>query len=170
MGDAHMIADYAKHLGVTRFKRRACVAKYVLAALAASVAMSGYSPASAKWRWPYPTWPVDIHSDPAFANYKTLVVSYLRQHSRHHRTHACVIGLRSSYGTTAWVIWRGGGKLILYPEGETDLNLSNRQLSLSKDVVATDEQVGTSTYLVSRPWVNWLERQCSVHGRRVTVN
>jgi hypothetical protein len=60
------------------------------------------------------------------------------------------------------ILWQGGG--------DVDLNLSNRLLSLRRDVVATDEATGTSTYLTSRPWVAELERKCARYGRYVTVN
>ncbi len=70
----------------------------------------------------------------------------------------------------AYVIWRGGGKLIIWYGGPDDFSWRPGTIDLATDVVATKELVGTSTYLVDRPWVNNLERQCARHGRTVTVN
>lgn len=81
-----------------------------------------------------------------------------------------MIGLGGDGYEIAWVIWHGGGRLVLWEENTEGLKNSRRDLSLSKDVVATQAEIGTSTYLVDRPWVNNLERQCAAFGRYVAVN
>jgi hypothetical protein len=106
-----------------------------------------------------------------FSNYRSVVRRYLRQQSPRRAARACVIGLGGGvHDSLAWVIWRGGGRLILWEgEGENDLTRSRRYLSFKDDVVATDEAVGSSTYLVGRPWLNALERECARSGRVVAV-
>jgi len=115
--------------------------------------------------------PFDIASRAAFADYRQVVGSYLRQKRGQAGSQACVVGLtRGSRDTdVTWVIWRDGDRLIRWFAGENNLELSSRNLSLTDDVVPTDADVGSSTYLVSRPWVNELERLCAAHGQRVTT-
>jgi hypothetical protein len=56
-------------------------------------------------------------------------------------------------GKAIWILELGGTKqkhwdtVVLFPKGGT-------RVDFDTDVVSRDEDVGTSTYLVSRPWVN----------------
>ena len=68
-----------------------------------------------------------------------------------------------------WVIWREGDRVIRWFAGEDNLDLSPRNLSLTNDIVPTDADIGTSTYLESQPWVDELERLCEEHGHGVTA-
>lgn len=115
--------------------------------------------------------PFDLGTRPEFSNYQDVVGSHLRQKAAGADSQACVIGLtRGSRDTEAvWIIWREGDRLIRWFAGEDNLELSSRNLSLTDDIVPTDADVGSSTYLVSRPWVDELEGLCEDHGRRVTV-
>lgn len=115
--------------------------------------------------------PFDLGTRAEFSGYQEVVGSYLRQKASGANTQACVIGLtRGPRDTEAvWIIWRKGYRLIRWFAGETNLDLSSRNLSLTKDVVPTDADVGSSTYLVSRAWVDELERLCEDHGRRVKI-
>ncbi len=111
----------------------------------------------------------DLDRSRYFSNYRAVVSRYLRQQSPQKPARACVIGLGGGVqNSLAWVIWRSGGRLILWQgEGDDDLTHSPRYLSYQDDVVATDADVGTSTYLVSRRWVAALERKCAQSGRYV---
>lgn len=113
--------------------------------------------------------PFELETRPDFSEYQEVVGSYLRQRAAGGKTQACVIGLtRGPRNTEAvWIIWREGDRLIRWFSGENNLDLSSRNLSLIKDVVPTDSDVGSSTYLVSRPWVEELERLCEAHGYHV---
>lgn len=113
--------------------------------------------------------PFDLGTRPEFSNYQEVVGSYLRQKAVGADTQACVVGLtRGSRETEAvWIIWRKGDRLIRWFAGENNLDLSSRNLSLTDDVVPTDADIGSSTYLVSRPWVDELERVCEAHGHQV---
>lgn len=116
--------------------------------------------------------PFDLKTRPHFSSYQNVVGSYLRREALGEDSHACVVGLTRGGRDTdvVWVIWRGGDRLIRWFPGENNLELSSRNLSLTEDVVPTDADIGTSTYLESRPWVNELERLCEKHGRRVSAN
>lgn len=115
--------------------------------------------------------PFDLMTRPAFADYQEVVGSYLRQEAPNENTHACVVGLTQGAHDTdmVWVIWREGDRLIRWYSGEDKLELSPRNLSLTDDIVPTDADIGSSTYLESRPWVNELERLCGSHGRHVST-
>lgn len=113
--------------------------------------------------------PFDLGTRADFSGYQEVVGSYLRQKAAGASTQACVIGLtRGPRDTEAvWIIWRKGDRLIRWFAGENNLDLSSRNLSLTEDVVPADSDVGSSTYLVSRAWVDELERLCEDHGHRV---
>lgn len=114
--------------------------------------------------------PFDLGTRPEFSGYQEVVGPYLSREAAGANTQACVIGLtRGRRDTEAvWIIWRKGDRLIRWFSGENDLDLSSRNLSLTDDVVPTDADVGSSTYLVSQAWVDELERLCKDHGHRVT--
>lgn len=141
---------------------------YALAACSVLAMMPGCSPASTNR--PTPPIPFDVRKHRYFSTYDSVVGSYLREHSPHRKAQACVTGLGGDGYEIAWVIWRGGDRLVLWEENTEGLKHSRRDLSLSEDVVATQAEIGTSTYLVDRQWVNNLERQCAAFGRYVTVN
>lgn len=116
--------------------------------------------------------PFDLKTRPHFSSYENVVGSYLRRVAPGQDSHACVVGLTLGGRDTdaVWVIWRGGDRLIRWFPGEDILELSARNLSLIDDIVPTDADIGTSTYLESRTWVNELESLCREHGRRVSAN
>ena len=116
--------------------------------------------------------PFDLQTRPQFSSYQDVIGSYLRKQAPREDSHACVVGLTRGGRDTdmVWVIWRGGDRLLRWFPGENDLELSSRNLSLTDDIVPTDADIGASTYLESRAWVNELERLCEQHGRRVPTN
>jgi len=91
--------------------------------------------------------------------------------------HFCIIGYRGNGGhKIALVHWRERRRLIFWfggsdPEYRSDSIVdSNRQLDLDKDVVPTDADVGSSTYLISRTWLDRKLRDCAAKGKRYVVN
>ena len=144
--------------------------KWLVVFSALVVSMS--STCLARYRNPYQLKTFEIKGSRYFSDYNSIVSRYLREKSPRRWTRACVVGLIiDGKKDTAWVIWRGGGRLIYWGGGGYDaLNQSIRNLSLRDDLVATDAAIGTSTYLESRPWLAWLERKCATSGRVVTVN
>jgi hypothetical protein len=149
-------------------KAKSFVSTYAWPIFALLTATSGHSSASADDHYDFRTF--EVRGSRYFSNYEAVVGRYLRQHSPHRRARACVVGQRilGQRNETAYVIWRGGDKLILWwGGGDDDLNRSNRILSLRRDVVASE---GSSTYRVSRQWFAMVERNCVRYGRYVTVN
>jgi hypothetical protein len=88
----------------------------------------------------------------------------------------CIVGYRYAGGERiAYVHWPRGNKLILW-EGGTDpvsrpqsIARSRRPLDLRTDVVATPADIGSSTYLIDRAWVNQKIADCAKHGRHYRV-
>jgi hypothetical protein len=83
--------------------------------------------------------------------------------------HFCIVGYNESSDRYAWVYWREGNALILWEPNVNDpmypsLSWSRRYLHLNKDVVNSMAEVGTSTYLVTRAWVNKVLRDCRKMG------
>jgi hypothetical protein len=149
---------------------KTCISKFAVHFFALIISVCSTCVAYGKAPYTFDTF--ELRGSRYFSNYNAVVGRYLRQKSPHRRARACVVGHRiaGQRKETAWVIWRGGDKLILWWGGGDDLNRSNRILSLRRDVVASDAAVGTSTYLVSRQWVAMVERKCAQAGRYVTVN
>jgi hypothetical protein len=149
---------------------KALFSKWVILLAAIILPLEGMAYAKGNDRYHLQTF--ELRGSRYFSNYYAVVAQYLRQKSPQRRARACIVGLRiDGQNNQAWVIWRGGGRLILWEGGgDNNLNRSRRNLSLRRDVVASDAATGTSTYLVSRPWVAALERKCARSGRYVAVN
>jgi len=89
----------------------------------------------------------------------------------------CVVGYQFSSGERlAYVYWARKNRLILW-EGGTDAETrarsiarSRRPLDLRRDVVESDADIGGSTYLVTRGWVQRKIDDCAKHGRRYRVS
>ncbi|MEN3745771.1 hypothetical protein TPR58_01230 [Sphingomonas sp. HF-S3] len=91
--------------------------------------------------------------------------------------HFCIIGYIGDGGDKiALVHWRERRRLIFWlggsdPEYRSDSIVnSRRQLDLDKDVVPTDADVGSSTYLISRTWLDRKLRDCAAKGARYVVS
>ena len=71
--------------------------------------------------------------------------------------------------------WREGNRIVLWegtfdsPTGDEALIRSRRNLDLSTDVVATDDDLHFSTYLVTRAWVRETIADCAKHGATYTI-
>jgi hypothetical protein len=92
--------------------------------------------------------------------------------------HFCIVGIEGASDWAAWVHWREGNRLILWepldsypgdPLLHHDLLASRRSLDLAKDAVPDPEDVGTSTYLVTRAWAESVIDTCSRVGLKVAV-
>ncbi|PXA98053.1 hypothetical protein DMC47_10700 [Nostoc sp. 3335mG] len=91
--------------------------------------------------------------------------------------HFCIIGYIGNGGSKiALVHWRERRRLIFWLGG-SDLDYrsdsivdANRQLNLDKDVVPTDADVGSSTYLISQTWLDKKLRDCAANGTRYVVS
>ncbi len=95
--------------------------------------------------------------------------------------HICVIGyVERSDGSAdenkiAWLHWREGNRLTLWEpareggESKDLLNHSRRDLDISKDVLATQDDIGSSTYKVSYAWVDGVEKDCQKRGKSYVI-
>lgn len=86
----------------------------------------------------------------------------------------CVVAYpgRAGGAPHAWIVWPGRRALVLWEptaDHTDNLMLSRRWLDLDRDVVATDDDVAGSTYLVTRAWVDQTVADCNQYGERFRV-
>jgi hypothetical protein len=77
---------------------------------------------------------------------------------------------------TALVYWHEGQRLIYWDQpargvtpSETLIH-SRRDLDLRTDVVKNEEDIGSSTYLVSQNWVQSIKDSCNKYGNKYLIN
>jgi len=117
-------------------------------------------------------------SDPAFGDAAPAIRRLLAEAMPRPKgaQHFCAIGYRGPEGTTGWVHWREGERLILWlgrgdgSDSADALLRSNRSLNLKTDVVATEADVAGSTYLVTRAWVAAKLADCAAKGDKYTIS
>jgi hypothetical protein len=95
--------------------------------------------------------------------------------------HLCVIGYvepmseGAGKNNIAWVLWHEGNRLTLWEpaaegfESKDSLKHSRRDLDIEKDVAATTEEVGSSTYKVSAAWVEDVKSDCQKRGESYEI-
>jgi hypothetical protein len=90
--------------------------------------------------------------------------------------HFCIVGYDHSGDRSALVHWREGNRLIQW-DGASDpayaedaIRNARSDLDLTKDVVATDADINSSTYLVTRAWVDRVLADCAARGAEYTVS
>jgi hypothetical protein len=112
-----------------------------------------------------------VADEAAFAGYRAPLLTYLRSRHVSSGAHVCILGERASDGTqSAWVIWPRGQTILLWDGGSSKMSASRRILNLRKDVVASEDEVAGSTYLVTRDWVNKLRAHCAKLGTTVQIS
>lgn len=121
--------------------------------------------------------PRPIAGDAAFAHARDVVQALADEDGPPGENHFCIVGAEGT-PTSAWVYWTEGNRILLWeplPEGagesvrNKDLLMSRRSLRLDQDVAQTQEEVGTSTYLVTRAWVDELQAACAALGEKISV-
>lgn len=113
-----------------------------------------------------------IRGVPGFENPENLLQQLVRAKRGGHTNTFCVIGQKDSLGrVTAWIHWVNRGALIWWEPSRPPMPLaqSRRYLSLTKDVVESEEMLQGSTYLVTRTWVNQLISNCAKTGDKFTI-
>lgn len=108
--------------------------------------------------------PFDLAADPDFANYRRAVTDYLASRRAHAVAHVCVLGERVGGVRRAAVWWREGARLIEWDGRDARLAASASNLDLRRDIVATEDDLHGSTYLVTRAWVAGFEQRCTRDG------
>lgn len=114
---------------------------------------------------------------PQYHHPKRAVAGFLKQHkAKGKRNHFCIIAYRirraNQNTDVAYVHWPEGQQLILWEpvvQGqpvENGLIYSRRQWDLRTDVVATDNDINGSSYLISKPWLQRVEADCVAKGKK----
>lgn len=121
----------------------------------------------------------DTRREPTYGDAAPALKKWLtrRQPKAKGTQHFCVVGYRYDDGALqSWVHWVEGRMLLLWPgSGDPDyaadaLLFSNRQLSLDTDVVATEDDINGSTYLVTRAWVAERLADCTKAGAKYAIS
>jgi hypothetical protein len=93
----------------------------------------------------------------------------------------CVIGYQSTDYQVAEIYWKQKDEIISWfpdvatSEDENDLltdriiNLNQTTLDLKKDVVATEQEMNGSTYLVTQDWVDTVLNDCQKFGNQFLI-
>ena len=85
---------------------------------------------------------------------------------------------RKAEGEQAYIYWKQDNSIIVLnlplekPAGEESafwLYTGKARIDLAEDVAPTEEQVGSSTFLVSKPWVDTVIKDCVSNGRKVVI-
>jgi hypothetical protein len=123
-----------------------------------------------------------VDQEPGFKPVQPALESYLGGQVGHAgMQHFCVVGYRAQRSQAAeafqfaWVYWHEGQRLVYWEPAGADVDsketllLSRRDLNLRKDVVATDRELGGSTYRIDRTWLNRLLADCRRHGQSFRI-
>jgi len=122
---------------------------------------------------------VSITDNPGFIHFnKTLKLIVRDRAPTFKGKHHFYVAKYKSGDNLTYMLWREGRKLWILTPGnqreETWLSIrypsSGQLIDLDKDVVKTDKDVGTSTYLVSRPWVNDKIYAAVVNGDLIIIS
>lgn len=117
-----------------------------------------------------------VRKHPGYAQPEKSLELLVRTFGTRRLNHFCVIGYRDPSGDEyAWVRWEEGKALILWeaaadPARPAMLSDSRRYLRLDKDVVASEEEVNGSSYLVTREWVKSVKNDCESHGDKFVIS
>jgi hypothetical protein len=121
--------------------------------------------------------PRPIQGDPRFAYAAEAVQALADIYGEPGKHHFCIVGIAGS-PNAAWVHWREGKRLTYWtPMGEDvsedvlhkDLILTADHVRLDSGVVDSEEEIGTSTYLVTRAWANAIIEGCQAVGEELEV-
>lgn len=122
-----------------------------------------------------PGTPISVKLIPGFENATTALKLLATQRKGAAVNHFCVVGYPApaSGQTIAWVHWVEKKSLVLWEPvaagGKAQLSRSRRYLNLVTDVVATDEDLHASSYLVTKAWVARVLSDCKQAGQHYIV-
>lgn len=121
---------------------------------------------------------ISINNNPGYAYFLDNLRKLAAQQASIKQHHFYITRYRPSE-TAMYMFWREGRQLwILSTRNKTAehwyaaifMTGGGRHLDLDKDVVASQEDIGTSTYLVDQPWVNEKLYDAVINGDTVTIN
>ncbi|CAI9121066.1 hypothetical protein [Brytella acorum] len=114
-------------------------------------------------------------SDAVFHGWRGQVQELVLRRGKGGKQSVCLVGQadRQSAVTQGIVIWPAQKQVITWHPSTVDdpksLADETNVIDTAKDVVASDAEVGTSTYLVTRKWLTDTERACRRYGVTVKV-
>jgi hypothetical protein len=120
----------------------------------------------------------DTRAEPGFGDPRPALRTYLTRRKVRPGVvqHFCVIGYKFSADGSGWaqVHWREGKRLIRWEGTDPDhpaglLRWGRRDFHLYSDLVATQADVGSSTYLETRAWADGVIADCAARGTRYSV-
>lgn len=85
----------------------------------------------------------------------------------------CVVVDQKESDLKAYVYWPQKSRLIIWgPSNDeiSNLDQAGEPLDLKHDVVATQDDIGSSTYLVTRTWVSNILSACRRYGTTLTID
>lgn len=112
-----------------------------------------------------------VSRKPAFADVLAQLQVVVDEHAEQARNRFCVVGEMVGSSEEAWVYWPDGNRLILWrPDRDNPHAIagSNRSLDLKRDVVAGND-VGGSTYKLTRAEADETIRACALHGDNYVI-
>jgi hypothetical protein len=112
-----------------------------------------------------------IVDDPFFSQYERPLVDYLRSRHVTRDSKVCILGEEDADGSKwAWIIWPRGHQMILWEDSSEPLIHSRRILDLRTDVVASEDELHGSTYMVTRDWVSGETARCDRDGLTIEIS
>jgi hypothetical protein len=116
-------------------------------------------------------WDRPIKGNPDYADVRTQLQVLVNIFAYHKINHFCVVADHDPNNEAALVYWSSQRQLITWdPGGELYALVDSRDpLNLQQDVVADYNEVGSSTYLVTRGWLNGVLADCRKFGNAYTI-
>lgn len=113
--------------------------------------------------------PFDVASHKDFQGYEAALREYVAHATSGKEADFCIVGFaREQIWRKAWVLWPQGDRILEWGGGESEI-VSNPEINLKTDVVASENEIQGSTYLVTQEWVNRLRDACNCFGRKVHI-
>lgn len=116
-------------------------------------------------------WDRSITENPDYADVRTQLLVLVNIFADSKINHFCVVANHDPANEAALVYWANQHQLITWNPGEKLLTLvdSRNPLDLQHDVVSNSDEVGSSTYLVTRDWLNGILGDCRKFGNAYTI-
>jgi hypothetical protein len=112
--------------------------------------------------------PFDVATRAGFSAYEAVLRDFMSHNAPGTEANFCIVGFAHDQDwQQAWVLWAQGDRILDWG-GEPKM-VAPRETNLKTDVVASKEQIGGSTYLVTQEWVNRLREACACFGRTVFI-
>ncbi len=137
--------------------------------LLGSLLLMAASPAHATDRW------FQLDRSPWFQGWRMQLQELVDQDRATGTSQVCAVGWQDGDPATlqAYIVWPAGHELITWrPSRDDPHSLVHETLvtDLHKDVVANEQAVNGSTYLVTRAWVRHIEQHCRSFGTTVSLS